>query len=265
MSNEKKLTINENGSVFPIGLNGNKEFSVRPWRMKEEKEIGDLRDKNSKINFASFTGIVLSHMCNSWAGNDFSQMKLEEKRIIVGQTPAQDVLYAWMFLRVNSLGKECNMKLTCPKCDEVFDFVADLGSAEVRTAEKEEECFFTYKLRDPFEIRSKLVEEIVFGPSTWSTFENLNIGANMINTGSAKSDIIRGSIKEIPGVEACRILGPNELDNMSKYDLERISLKLDEEAPGVNFAIEALCTKCGKEFVDSLNWRYDDFFGTSSR
>lgn len=264
--NQNKTTLIELGPNLPVGVDWRgtfgKNIAVRPWRMREEKALGEIRDKNRNINVAQFTTIVLAYMCTKLGKHDFETMKLEERKVIVSQMFLPDVYYAWLFLRTQTLGPELHTKLTCPRCQSEFDFIADLNTTEVHTVDNPEKAKFNYQLMDPFEIRGKLATELIMGPARWSALENVRGGS--LDTGTAKSAIIRGSIHKVIGHDEL-VLSPNELDDMSKRDLERLIGKLNTQSPGPDMSLESVCTSCGNKWDQDMDWGFDSFFGISSR
>ena len=55
------------------------------------------------------------------------------------------------------------------------------------------------------------------------------------------------------------------LDEMGKFDLERLTTLIDENAMGPTMAIEDKCGKCNRDYILPIDWSYDNFFGDSSR
>jgi hypothetical protein len=262
----KSVTLDELGSSLPIGVvrNGElgKDIAVRPWRMLEEKALGEMRDKNRQINVAQFTTMVLAYMCTHLGNHDFEALKMEERRIIVSQMYLADVYYAWLYLRTQTLGTELLVKLSCPRCQSEFDFAADLGTTEVKVVEDVEDSTFTYPLIKAFDIRGKTISELIMGPARWSALEQVSGGS--MDTGIAKAALIHGSVKEVLGIESL-VLAPHELDNMSKIDLEKLIAQLDSNTPGPDMSLEAVCAKCNHKWDQNIDWGFDSFFGVSSR
>ena len=102
-------TIQERGPVLPLGIadsggNYHQDISVKPWRMKEERELGELRDQNKDANLAKYVSMVLSTMCTRLGPHDFTNMEFDHKRLVISQMFMADVFYAYVWLRIQALG-----------------------------------------------------------------------------------------------------------------------------------------------------------------
>lgn len=261
-----KTTMGELGATLPLGtkdLNGVLQRSIvtKPWRLKEEKELGALRDRYKDANVAQYVSMVLGTMCTRLGHHDFTAMKPEERRIHIGQMWMGDVFYAYCYLRRDALGSDLATRVACPHCGHKFQLHANLDTLEVHTGDSIEAFQQTYKLRHPFTIRGKPVESLVLGPARWNALEGIT---GRINTGTAKAALIRGSIHAIPGHEGV-VLAPHELDELSKRDLEAITGLLDANVMGPDMAISGECPRCSESFRTSIDWGYDGFFGISSQ
>jgi len=265
-----KTTLKELGPNLPLGVpqpDGSLAtgIDVRPWRMKEEKELGSLREERRGDNVAKYVSVVLSAMCNVLGSHKLSEMQDITTRLIhISQLFMCDAFYAYFWLRYKALGPHLAMEINCPSCSNKFDFTADLESLEVTTVKSLDDAMWDYKLRDPFEIRGKVVEGFKMGPARWNAIET-GKGAGMLDTGAAKHGIIHGSIHSILGLSEQIALMDTELDDMSKYDLEKLTSTLEDKAVGPDMAIEDKCPKCKRTFRTTIDWSYDNFFGISSR
>jgi len=271
----KRVVLKEQGPRLPLGLvttDGSyaKDIAVRRWRMAEERELGDLRDKNRDANVAQFVGMVLATMCTQVGQHKFEGMKPEERRIHISQMFMGDVFYAYVWLRMQALGNELHLNLRCPNCGFKFPFTADLETVEVDVCEKLGDSLWEYKLREPFSIRGKEVTDLLMGPARWTSLENMQ-GVGGLNTGAAKASVILGSIhgianwKDKEGKPQQVALAESELDEMGKRDIEAITNRVDEHAIGPNMSVEGNCQRCRYQYKLAIDWGYDNFFGDSSR
>ena len=55
-----------------------------------------------------------------------------------------------------------------------------------------------------------------------------------------------------------------ELDNLSKLDFEDMIASINDRYLGPNMAVEGKCPK-DHSFQKAIDWKYDNFFGGSSR
>lgn len=269
----RKVAFKDLGGKMPLGIpitdGYARDIVVRPWRMKEERELGALRDANRDNNMAQYVGMVLSTLCSKMGHHNFDDMKMAEKQLVVGQMFMGDVFFVYIWLRIQTLGNELKLKLTCPTCGKKFDYMADLGTVEVTIADDVNTCKWDYTLKHPFKLRNKDVSKLILGPARWNGMEMMNVSGQ--NMGEAKNGIIQGSICAIPdwkddkGEPQAIALGPDELDELSKFDLERLTTLIDEHALGPSMAVEDKCGSCHKSFTLPIDWSYDSFFGDSSR
>jgi len=267
----KRTTLSELGPTMPLGIltpDGGyaKSFEVKRWRMKEERQLGELRDQQRGDSVGEFVASVLASMCTSVGNHDFEKLKHPEKLIHISQMFVGDVFYLYTWLRFKSLGEELKLSIKCPNCSNDFKFVANLTTLEVDTCDTLEAAKWVYKLREPFEIRSNMVSELLMGPPRWTTLENMK-GIGGLNIGTAKAGMILGCIIGIGNKSDAEqvVLSVNELDEMGKADIESITVQMDKNAIGPNMAIEGECPKCRSKYVMPIDWSYDNFFGASSR
>lgn len=269
----KKITLQEQGPRLPLGIidtNGDyiKDIATKRWRMAEERELGDMRDRNRDVNVAQFVSMVLSTMCNKMGTHNFESMKHEERRVVVSQMFMGDVFYAYVWLRMKTLGNELHLNLTCPQCRNKFPFVADLNTIEVDVCDKLDDALWTYELKEPFDIRGKSVTSLLLGPARWTSLESMKSG--VMNTGAAKAGVILGSIhgianwKDKEGKPQKVALSESELDEMVKLDIEGITNRIDDYAIGPNMSVEGVCNRCRYNYKLAIDWGYDSFFGDSS-
>lgn len=262
------VQLKELGAHLPLGIldSGSyvRDIALRPWRMAEERELGRIRDANKDANIATFVSLVLSVMCTRLGPHDFGNMKPEQRRVIIGQMFMGDVLYVYVWLRVQTMGNMLDLNLTCASCGHKFPFKADLETVEVETAETEDAASWTYKLRDPFKIRDRMADAIRMGPTRWNALEMMD-GRGGMNTGAAKAGIIQGCFRGLADDDKPMVIGDSELDDMSKWDLEHLTTEIDDYSIGPNMAVEGKCPRCNRDFRTSMDWGYDSFFGVSSR
>lgn len=264
-------TLAQQGAVLPLGtptpdgIALARDISCRPWRMKEEVELGALRDKNREANLAQYVSMVLATMCTRLGGHDLEKMKYEERLVVISQMFMADVFYAYIWLRTQTLGNEMALKIACPACKKKSDLTADLGTVEVKAVEKHADAEWDYTLSTPFTIRGIELKSLRLGPARWNAVES--IPSNVpLNSGRAKAEVIRCSIVGYNDVRPV-VLGDNELDELGKRDIETLAKRIDEHAVGPMMVLEEACPnpKCGEPMRFPLDWNYDSFFGSSSR
>jgi hypothetical protein len=258
-------TLALQGPVLPVGLfeggSLRKDFDVRPWRMKEERELGALKDKNKNANQFTYIAMVLATMLSKLGPHDFLAMDFKKKRGIVAQMMMADVYYAYLYLRREAIGSSLSMSFKCPSCGHGFAYAADLDTVEVKAVDNFDATKWTYTLKDPFPFRGGTAKILNIGQLLWGTMEGLSSTA--INS-QAKSSIIRGSVVSVEGFAAAP-LADHEIDEMTKRDIEALANEIGNRFLGPDLALECDCPKCSTTIKAAIDWSYEGFFAISSR
>ena len=258
------------GPQLPLGIvdsakTYHKEIAARVWKLGTERELGDLRDKNRDSNFAQYVSMILGTMCTKLGPHAFDGKPLADKSVLVSQMYMADVLYAYIWLRVESLGPNLNVEVKCPTCNGTFPFAADLNTLEVTCADSVEAAQWDYTLKHPIKVRGRECKALRFGPTRWNAMESTS--ASQFNSGQMKADIVRYSIHEVghdgETFEAMPI-SEHELDELSKFDFETLAYLIDKNAIGPDMSIKDKCRLCSRPFVTSIDWGYESFFAISS-
>lgn len=264
-------TIAERGPVLPLGVFAGGSFhqniGIRPWRLKEEKALGRKSQELGEKNIGSYVASVLAMMCTKLGNEDWSEWKeddLAARELVVSQMFMPDVFYAYIWLRIQSVGHELRMTLRSPYTQKEFDFVGDLRTVEVKVPKSINDCLTAYKLLAPIEFRGQERERIILGPIRWYNVENFT------NIGEASGAIIESAVYNIPSEED---EGPydemqiteGELDEqLTKRDITGLIEAINENGFGPQMVVKAVCPTTRKTFEAPINWRYDSFFGNSS-
>lgn len=262
-------TLAEQGPQLPIGITdsgGNpvRAIGVREWKMKQEKELGELRDKEKDASMAQYVSMILSSMCTQLGPHDLEKMKPQERRVVISQMFMADVFYAYTYLRTMAVGSNFHLKIPrCPSCKKPMDMTADLGTVEVKVAGSEKDTQWTYKLQKSFTVRGKEVKELTMGAARWSSIESASANGQSLNAGLAKATVIRASLVAVDGQQV--VLAEHEMDDLSKLDMEALTAQIEERAVGPQMIVEENCDKCSYEMKIPIDWSYDSFFGSSSR
>jgi len=191
-------------------------------------------------------------------------MKLPQKQLAIGQMFLGDVFYAYVWLRIQSLGPSLSLTLTCPGCQQkIENFIADLDSIEVQTCDSLVDACWDYHLINPMTIRGSEVTDLVMGPARWNALEMLKGGG----LGVAKPAMIQASIHAIGTKEDGKqsVITEAELDDMTKRDIEALTTQIDKHSIGPNMAVEGNCGHCSRPFRLPIDWGYDGFFGDSTQ
>jgi len=267
----KTTTLGELGFNLPLGIPDGggglvRSFALRPWRFKEEKELAELIEQNPDATLAQYVSMVVATLCSSIGPHDFSQMKWEEKLIVIGQMWMGDVFFIYITLRKEAIGNVISLAPKCPGCGRNFNFDGHLDSINVLTTESVSNAQWEYKLNTPIEMRGKTVGSFTLGPPRWNTLEMMTDDNSVLNVG-AKLDMIRGSIHAVDSFDQQIVVIESDLDELTKKDMETISAEIDEKVVGPDMFVETKCPniRCRNEIKQLIDWRYQHFFGVSSR
>lgn len=264
---QTKQTIQDRGPVLPLGVpdsggNYHRDLAIKPWRFKEERELGRLRDEHKDENLAKYIGMVLATMCTRIGPYDFTAMKLVEKRLVISQMFMGDVFYAYVWLRIHSLGADFPINFKPSWSNKEIKINADLNTVEVVSAESYEAACWMYELSNPIDIRSKQVSEFRMAPIRWSALESLEGLAGSIDLAYQKSKLILASVIGCEGIDGDVILTEQELEEMTKLDIEKLTAKLDAQNLGPLMVVDG--KHKGRQFQARIDWGYDSFFAISS-
>lgn len=263
-----KIQLKERGPRLPLGLPGpdgkfQTEISCKPWRGREEREVGRLRGESR--GEGNFPTKLLAYMFERVGHHDFTAMSMPEREVVISQLFFGDGLYAYVWLRTQCIGDRLKLDLTCPNCTFEFKYEADLGTIEVRTAEDLEAVQWQYELKHPFEIRGKEAAGFELAPSRWSTIHRAAKTASegIPNTNATKMEIMQSCVEGVVGAGPV-VLTSTELDDMAKIDIEGLAGKIDEHEIGPDMMVNEKCPRCQRRFRVSLDWDYASFFESSS-
>src|SRR5690606_7472415 len=266
-----KTTLAELGACLPVGIQAPegivRGFSSRPWKTKDEKEIGKRRKANESPG--SLVNLILSYMLSSlgpheWPEPPVDEKKRAEREFILSRLFMGDVLYMFIWLRRDTIGDELALQCRCQQGHD-FRFVGSLGSIEVISCNDPKDLERKYALRDPFKARGKDVEAIRYVAPRWGSILRGLESRAASNRSLARPRTVEAcmvGVNDEPG--EFRLIG-SELDEMSKRDLEGLTREIDENTVGPLMKIEGTCPKCSIGFEHPIDWRYDSFFAVSSR
>lgn len=261
-------TLKDLQNALPIGVvrDGNliKDFTLRPWRIREERQIGRIRERARGFTMGQFVSKVLSIMVEGIAGEPFERKSEGERRLFLNRMFMSDVLYIYIFLRYQALGNILKMKVTCPVCRNPFDFSADLETLDVRTHERAEDIEGEVELIQGLNIKGEMRKKLKIRPTLWAMLEGLP-GPLARNEGELKIRAFRDSIIGVEGIESPGLtLTDDVLDEMVKRDIELLTREIDRFNAGADLTISDACPFCRCQFYQVIDWGYDYFFGISS-
>lgn len=262
----KKLpTLREMGAQLPIGILGpsgfNKSFKLKPFRLKEEKELARALAKAKDLNSSSHVSVVLATLVESVGEQKLSELKEDKRAAFFSALYACDVFYMYLLLRLEALGKDVRMRVGCRSCQEAFDFVADLGSIEIAAVTAPKEITTQVDLAHGLTYRGKVRETVAVKPPLWNTMETV-----ARDPASATAQLLQACISGVKDVAEAEFspVPDAALDELTKLDVEKISKAINDFSPGPRMAVEADCPKCNRHCIAPITWVYESFFSHSS-
>lgn len=260
------VTIESRGAALPLGIVDNagayhQQMAVRPWRMKEEKELGALRDEHKSANLAEWVSIVLATMFTKLGPYDFASMELPEKRLVISQMFIGDVFYAYVWLRIQCLGAEFPIEFSPAWASKPIKIKADLNTIEIKTADSFEDASWDYALKNPIKVRGKDAKIFKMGPQRWSAIEAHDSMVGTRDTSRSKEVAILASVFATDTIENLPLTS-GDVEELSKLDIERLTTLIDDHHIGPQMAVEG--SHKGRDFRAPIDWGYDSFFGISS-
>lgn len=255
------------GTVDPTTGQLTKEIAHGAWTLKTEKALAKLREGMKRATMGAFGAAVVGTLYTQLGGvrpmqdpHGWNRTMLDINQMWLG-----DVLYAYVWLRCQAIDYEFKFDTTCPRCAwPAKDVVADLAQLDVRIADSLKEVQWVYTLRNPVTIRGKTIETLLLGPCRWSAIESAAGGGVGVDQGVVKSAMIYSSIHAVPALEGLAV-AEEELEVLSKRDLEYISAEIDTRNVGPVMRVIIPCKRCKEDYERPINWTFDNFFSVSSR
>lgn len=261
----RTVTLAELGAALPIGLVGdgkklNKQFQLRPFRMKEEKLISEKRASSGVLG--RFVSNVLGVLCESFHGDKLAEMGDAEKMLMFSQAWLPDVLYTYVMLRVQALGPVLRVFPTCGGCRKGFSFTADLNTLEVRVVDKAEDIDRRVELQDGIPFRGAVRKLIRTQPPLWHSLEVKSAS----DVAATRIAMVRSAVVGVEGLSDTEMtpLTDRDMEEMTKRDFEMLTKHIEENTPGPIMRVEAKCPNCGFSGHSVIDWGYDSFFSHSS-
>ena len=263
-----KTTVAELGATLPLGVkdpNGklHRSFEVRPWRLKEEKELGQLQKSIDSNNMALYVQNVVGYMLTRIGEFDFTDMAKSAKDALISQMYLGDVWYIYLWTRIEAMGEKITLTYGCPHCRKKnLSTTADLTTAEVVCVADPDSFTFNYKLKRPIKIRNKEATELLLGPVFWNSIAT----SESDNRGAVKADVLVSSIRGIPGLDDGKqiVMTEHDILELTKRDIEGALDAVNQNAVGPIMVVEMPCVACGSDVEIPIDWNYNSFFEASS-
>lgn len=272
-SSEKKggvetTTLGELGPRLPIVENPemDTEFSFKEWDMEMEETLSDLQSRSK--NVGEFVRQMMDLLLDRYEGKDWSSYSQEEKLTKLSSMYFPNMMYVYMFLRVEELGHELSFEsFGCPNCKKTIkDFVADLRTLEVVTKKGKENTLVDYELKKPILLNGQTITGLRIGVTNWGALEQIP-AEEAGNNASLKKCFYQSSIRAAleNGEPIEKFIDVKTLvKKIKKFDIERIGKTMTDNNGGPDMKIGGECPHCRTEFVKPIDWSYEIFFDSSS-
>jgi len=270
------VLLRDLGPNLPMGVPdaaGNlvKPFSMRSWKMPQEKKVAKIKRKNPMMG--DFVPLLLSVFLENVGGRKLpgsNDEPTDPQRILtLHQMAMQDVLYMYVYLRFQEVGEILPMGIQCPSCRYMHQrYPADLGTLEVVVypeGTNVSQLVGSYAMQSPFKIGETNVENLLYIPTPWSMMTEVPEDEEE-NEAAFKERIIQTSVRRVAEMEAPMfVLNESHMEHFGKKDIEGLSADVIIANGGLDMMLEGKCEKCKAQFYQLINWTYTNFFSTSSR
>jgi len=268
-SGAKLPTLDELGKRFPTGFvdaDGTKhaDFEVVDWNYAVEESLGEISEKDRKINLATYMSEVIAAGLTRVGTIDVRELKRSQRRLLVRRLFFADALYAYVWVRIAAEGVELKLKdVECDRCGyEIPKFSADLRTIEVKTFDEVPEG--RVELEHGVEFAGKRLKVLKIAPVRWAMIED-NPGM-FSNAAKLKLAMISSGVVGIEGAPAGpTFLTAEHLRTMRTREINRVVSEIDALGGGPVMQVSDRCPKCGDTFTAAIPWTYDVFFASSSR
>jgi len=268
-------TLQELGAILPIQRRTpdkqsyikERGFSFVDWDMETEEKIAGLK-KNAN-NVGEFVNKMMCLLLDDFCGQSMQDMDKDAKTVLMSQLEFPNLMYMYIWLRVEELGEDYNVgDITCPVCRKVNkDFMGDLNTLEIRTKNPEEnEREVDYELRKPILIGEETITGIVLDVSKWTVLEQAGI-KDAENDGRMKFLMLKSAIagaSNADGPIKSYVDTDTLIKKLKKIDIEKTMKAVTDNNAGPVMGVGGNCIHCNAEFIQTLDWRYDHFFDSSS-
>jgi hypothetical protein len=256
-------TLEAVGRTLPVGLNGNRSLEFREWTAEEELMMSESVGRDSRQN--RYCEVVLATMCSKfgplevWRGNE-RLIPEQDFTLRLREAYGVDVIYAYVFLRREVLGKTAYMEVSDPWTREMIRWPANLDTLEINIPKDPGVLTWRYDFVTPCMLLGTKVTHFMMGPSRWGAMGNLE-------SGNSDLELIASHVHAIPELgERMNVMTSDLLAKMrmSRIDIAMCSGRVNSEQFGPQLIGEGKSTKSGKAFYFPIDFRHKHFFGASS-
>lgn len=258
-------TLKDFQGQLPIGAVGSdgklsKAITFIPYKGKQEREISEL--KRTAARGKDFAEATLSVLVSKMPGvPDFSELKLTEKKLAFSSMYVCDIIYAYLLLRCEAVGTMLPVKMEC-QCKHVNKFDADISTLDVTVLRDGKDLQWEVELRDGLPVCGELRKKLTLQPPVWGLLTTTGMDEDETDQFFAT---FKASLVSVDGYDGPPVLREQDLDELSKYDIQLLKDSITTNTPTPNMVIEHKCDHCKRPLFYALPWLRDDFFSLGSQ
>ena len=271
--------ILQDGTILP-----KRSFSFLEWDMDMEEILSKAKSKAKTVGL--FINNMMGHILDDLCGQSFQDLSEGERALKINQMEFSNVMYMYIYLRVEELGPTIRMDVGCPSCGQLNkDWRGDLNDLEIRVKDapvsavegkdgkkgteesKGHSRTCEYELRKPLLMEDKkVITSLKLNIGKWDSMEK------------ADAEVAKNPAKMKRLLFESAIVGVSEKDKpvegfydieqvirkLKKVDIEMCMTEMVENNAGPIMAIQGECVHCGTEWYKELDWSYDYFLDSSS-
>lgn len=284
-------TLRELGPNLPIPMRlqdgttvEKRSFSFLEWDMEMEDILSKAKVKAKTVGLFvnDMMGFILDDLC----GIDFQALDEGSRMLKISQLEFSNIMYMYIYLRVEELGSTIRMDVGCPSCGQLNkDWRGDLNDMEIRVKDETVPAIEAkgdnkaipekkghprtceYEFRRPLVMEDKkIITGVMLDIGKWQAMEKADAEVAK-NPAKMKRLLFESSIAGVLQKDG-PIKGYYDVDaviwKLKKIDIEMCMMEMVENNAGPVMAIQGECEHCGTEWFKELDWSYDYFLDSSS-
>jgi hypothetical protein len=269
-SEEERLpTLTAVGKRLPIGFADkvggfHREFELAPWTWEVEEELGELLVQNPEMLVNEYVSEVLGRGLARLGTIEIPKLSRGERRLLVRSMYLPDVLYAYVWLRIEALGPSLKMEpFRCPHCARKIEgFAGDLRTLEVKVLDAVPRRKVT--LEHGVEYGGKRLTTFELAPLRWAFMEDAT-PETLNNRAALKRLTLAQAVVGLEGApEGPVLLTRDHLRTMLPREVDQLVTEVDQLGGGPVMELQGKCPACRRPFRREIDWRYGHFFAASS-
>lgn len=270
-------TLEELGSRMPIGIltdDGSlrKDFELKDLSYPLEKALGKWKVAHATDPNSTHLTKLLALLLTKLGGEPFSHHPDDEEEDAakqmyrVSQCYMADVIYMYIFARVQELGPEVKYPLS-HHCGFNGTAAYDLNKLEIVCCEDPAELLRPVELLHGIKMGGEKCKQAYVQPMKWYGMESQEAEESQSDFTLMKLHLISQSMLiETKAKDQVIQVQPEEgqLSTLRKVDIVRLGKGVNDLNLGARLVSEGKCKKCKEEFFQPIDYTYDNFFDESS-